>query len=567
VGFTVVSPSKGLVVATTTPPTAPSQTSVVVPLDSDGLAKCDFYLDAVNPTQQVTACLLDPAKNEISLPVIFNANLSLASQVAYNPAQCPELTGIRNVQDAIDKLCKRQASGGCAVAVGEGEPYETLDAAIHDLLRRGRTDICLCLLPGDQVLPKVSWEEVVKLLDEQRKRVRLKIIGCGPGTRVELNKPLLFPNLESFILRDLEIYSGKDFATGQGKGAIVFDRCNTLVLESCRIDGVIEDDKALFVIEDPNSVRFQDNIMVACSRKSLDKPLGLFKKVELAVFIELFEILDFKEFRKSAFSAGIELGKKSPQDREKIQQKLEDVLKQTTLSLVEDLSYKRFIHGLSGETADPGILTSLLVDIRLAAIKTSPGTAIILEGVPIAIKEIPLPPADQIKATDEDDYVTLKDNQITGAVGIYGSPSWVEVKDGRIQEIGKALKEMQENGLRGFMGSLRVHGNQLTRLLMRSEVISDMEKIIQGTKYTGLYGRCLFTENVVEGQGIQIMAQHVVVNANHFSLSAMPLKNMPLFGTTIADTAVLLGNCGRGKFQEASRKGERVANIEITFAP
>ena len=98
---TASSPSTGLVAAADEVPT---QDFVSVPLDATGLAKCDFHLDGVNPTQQVTARLLDAAGNPVSLPVIFNANLSLASQVAYQPGGCAGLAGEKTVQDAIARL-------------------------------------------------------------------------------------------------------------------------------------------------------------------------------------------------------------------------------------------------------------------------------------------------------------------------------------------------------------------------------------------------------------------------------------------------------------------------------
>jgi hypothetical protein len=75
-----------------------------VPLNASGLASADFYLDRTNPTQQVIARLLDSVGNPVSLPVIFNANLSIASRVAYQPADCAGLAGQVTVQDAIDRL-------------------------------------------------------------------------------------------------------------------------------------------------------------------------------------------------------------------------------------------------------------------------------------------------------------------------------------------------------------------------------------------------------------------------------------------------------------------------------
>lgn len=89
------------------PPVPTDSRSVLT--DTNGIAKCGWQLDANTNylSQQVTAELLD-AKGEpmIHLPVIFTANLSVASQVAYDPATCNQLAGATNVQAAIDRLSR-----------------------------------------------------------------------------------------------------------------------------------------------------------------------------------------------------------------------------------------------------------------------------------------------------------------------------------------------------------------------------------------------------------------------------------------------------------------------------
>ncbi|MDA1273053.1 MAG: DUF6519 domain-containing protein [Verrucomicrobia bacterium] len=95
--------SSGLVVATV-PGGAPTQPFAIVPLDAEGLAKCDFHLDGIHPVQQVTARLLDANNLPVSLPLILNANLSIASHVAYQPGGCAGLAGRKTVQAAIDRL-------------------------------------------------------------------------------------------------------------------------------------------------------------------------------------------------------------------------------------------------------------------------------------------------------------------------------------------------------------------------------------------------------------------------------------------------------------------------------
>jgi hypothetical protein len=60
---------------------------------------------AMNPASQtVEARLLDAAKNPVSIPIHFNANLSTADQVAYSPGACAGLAGVTTVQQAIERV-------------------------------------------------------------------------------------------------------------------------------------------------------------------------------------------------------------------------------------------------------------------------------------------------------------------------------------------------------------------------------------------------------------------------------------------------------------------------------
>ena len=123
---TVSNPSEGLVsVAGGTP----TQSFAIVQLDAMGLAKVDFYLDATNPVQQVVARLLDSQSNPVSLPLIFNAQLSVASQVAYKPGSCEGLSQRVTVQDAIDRLADQisiyKVSGDAQSTIG-GQPLPEL---------------------------------------------------------------------------------------------------------------------------------------------------------------------------------------------------------------------------------------------------------------------------------------------------------------------------------------------------------------------------------------------------------------------------------------------------------
>ena len=88
-------------------------TSIEPATKDNGLAACTWELDDINDNQQVEAILLDDAGHSIHIPIRFNANLSKASGVAYDPQQCSYLRNldVKTVQDAIDELCNYTEPG------------------------------------------------------------------------------------------------------------------------------------------------------------------------------------------------------------------------------------------------------------------------------------------------------------------------------------------------------------------------------------------------------------------------------------------------------------------------
>jgi Family of unknown function (DUF6519)/Carboxypeptidase regulatory-like domain len=90
-----------------TPTSAPTKVIDVL-TESHGIACVFWELDSTNVTQQVMVRLLDVAGNPIHLPVRFTANLSIATEVAYDPRDCPALAqaAVRTVQAALDRLCQ-----------------------------------------------------------------------------------------------------------------------------------------------------------------------------------------------------------------------------------------------------------------------------------------------------------------------------------------------------------------------------------------------------------------------------------------------------------------------------
>lgn len=94
-----------------------------VSTDAGGLASCSWKLDENSQSQQAEATLMDvvlldrdgnPVRDKedekVHPSIRFNANLSIASHVAYDPAECTYLQkrGAETVQAAIDELCNRE---------------------------------------------------------------------------------------------------------------------------------------------------------------------------------------------------------------------------------------------------------------------------------------------------------------------------------------------------------------------------------------------------------------------------------------------------------------------------
>ncbi|WP_265942918.1 hypothetical protein [Dechloromonas sp. A34] len=182
-----------------------TKTQVVDTL-ADGIASIAWSLasDPAKPVQHASAELLVAGQVVAGryLPVHFSAQLALASGVAYDPTDCPDLVAAEayTVQDAIDTLCKRpQGSGGCCVTVGLTGEYEALDIALRALITEGRRDICICLLPGNHRLA-----DDLSLTGTSRHHI--SIHGAGPASRLVLKQQMFkFDTFGSLSLKDFTL--------------------------------------------------------------------------------------------------------------------------------------------------------------------------------------------------------------------------------------------------------------------------------------------------------------------------------------------------------------------------
>jgi photosystem II stability/assembly factor-like uncharacterized protein len=104
-----------------------SAPQVIAETNAQGVASCSWFVDGSTQSQRVEAFLLDEDDLPVQTPVHFGANLSVATQVAYDAAGCAGLGGAKTVQAAIANLASRPR---LEKAGGDGQevmPVESLD--------------------------------------------------------------------------------------------------------------------------------------------------------------------------------------------------------------------------------------------------------------------------------------------------------------------------------------------------------------------------------------------------------------------------------------------------------
>jgi hypothetical protein len=217
---------------------------------ADGMASCAWLPDPTVLSQQVEARLLDGAGNSLPPLLHFTAQLSVASQVAYDSAQCPDLNAAHTVQQAIDLLCKRR-HGGCEVVVGPGGEFPTIAEAIKALIDKKRYDVCLCLLLGDYTIGPAD----LLPLHVGEISTRLKIAGCGGGSLIRFDGDKVeVKGLQSLTLQALSV---------QFAQARIFTNCAEVVIDSCHVSGLVPATEIPLQIVQAGRARLTNNQIIA----------------------------------------------------------------------------------------------------------------------------------------------------------------------------------------------------------------------------------------------------------------------------------------------------------------
>ncbi len=569
--------------------------SVDVTVGEQGVYSCQWQLGPTIQSQRVAAFLVEidgkpliDSSGEPLLPrVFFNANLSRASHVAYEPGACPDLSTARTVQEALDLLCQRPRGGGCCVTIGETGAFPTPDIAIKELLGRGERRICLCLLPGEHRFGGLRLDP-----SSADRPLHIEIKSCGATATLQINAPVFFQGVNRIALRDLAI--NVTFIPDNAEAALAFTQCPQVVISGCAISGMAAAGRreretfrpggALITISDGDDVRIAQNMIAAAAPMRTFGPIrDLFQKMELTALADLFrdETALAIEWQQEALRAAESLAQLNREQRQSLARRIQEMIAEQPFTIVEMLQFTKLTLALNSETLSAATLLALLIDLRAAAIKSRPGTALVLHQRR-AFSENDL--ASFVDLLDEDDMIALEQNRIAGEVSLYGMPAPLEMSGPLASELIKFRR--RETGSRlgvntALLGSVHFRSNHLARITIGFALLTELQQLVSGGEMVNLSSdicaRLLFDGNIFEGFANLTVSRHLIMHANEFSAVAVPQGRSspttgavaPILGWHLSDVAGYVGNHGANQSARLiaiSRLLEQVANLQLQLS-
>jgi len=142
---------------------------------------------------------------------------------------------VRSVQDALNYLCDRKGGTSCAITVGVGGQFESLEEALHAL--SDRKEICICLLAG---------EHLIKNSLEIGEKTTIRISGCGAeAVRVFILEKLVLSATE-IQLRDISVIGGEGAGNATTNGNLILSgmKSSHFIVENCIFKRVFRGDQA-----------------------------------------------------------------------------------------------------------------------------------------------------------------------------------------------------------------------------------------------------------------------------------------------------------------------------------
>ena len=500
----VASNNAGLATATAT---------VTITTGPDGLASCAWLPDPAVLDQQVEAHLLDAASNPLPPLLRFSAQLSVASQVAYDPAQCPDLKAARTVQQAIDLLCKA-AHGGCEVVVGAGGQFATIADAVKAIIDMKRLDLCLCLLPGDY---PVTPGDLAPLDTLAKNLVRLTIAGCGQGSRLRFTgDTYTHTGWQLLTLRNLSVRFEQRRAFAQF-GEVVIDGCDLFTAAS----------NTAIPLEIRNAARVRITNSVIEGPPPATAPTVFSATPLEALFAD--RTLDRNDFTQKALDVVSKLTPAAAKpDRDKIIAKIAPQAAVTGTPTAAQPLFARLQANLTSDTTGEEWVNNLLA-LRAALGRPTPFVVLVVTGA----------------AGD----VLLDNNDIQGAISFYGPVNLAADRAPLGNLLTAIAKALQNNfiTLLDAGGVLRIRGNRLGQVYIGDELLSKQlgpaaaqANADHPFQISGLFRAIFLEENLMEMLGNELVASRLAIATNTFA----PLVPRGLLGAAVADRASFVGNLG-----------------------
>jgi hypothetical protein len=257
----------------------------------------------------------------------------------------------------------------------------------------------------------------------------------------------------------------------------------------------------------------------------------------------LYKIQDPEVFRAQAAKTAAELAGLSKTARAAVVDGVNKGLKNRTIGLLENETYRTLNNILSAEAVDVKVLTVVLTNIRAAADVAAGPTALALE--------------------DNTADVLLSNNRIRGMISLYGMPDDTSLAGVNFQSIGD-IKKNHYLLMKNPGGIIRFTENRLSRVVVGKAMTAAIKQLLnepaKGT-LSGLFHSCFFSDNLVEGTENFLVAQNVTMASNGLPpMETGPLPDAPPTQTAdalvVADAATYTGNYGGGLLYDLTVMGK-----------
>lgn len=475
----------------------PGGASVDATTDANGLASVQWDIGTADEHQTCVALLLSAA------------GIPIAHQVVRFHATIDADTGGRR---------------GCCWSVGPEGDYSTIGEAVADLLERGVRDLCLCLMSGDHEFEggPMEWPD-------KGGNAHLSIHGCGRGTRVRVKEPWVLTGWATFRLRDVDLYLGEE-------SRVALDGVADVELSGCHVFGLVPEG-SLVGVQGFSRLSVTGCLLVARRREGFEVLRRLFDG--LGPLEQVWKQDDELELRRALAETATELVGLDRNDRTR---------------LIRDLRVR--VQRAPGDVWSRGEIEAAT---RLAgAVQAAAGVADIAAAVNalgrsatvarggVALEVGPAPsgelgePAPRVS-------VLLGDSIVLGTVAFYGHGDLNATVD---QETLKLLDAFVTDKVqvRGSGGDVHVRDNRLGRLRLGVEMLKALDALVnQPSPLRWAYGTFHLVDNVIDDVVSEVLASHLVLTGNDFTLDCLPPAVLPPGGRVahvIGDSAVYTANHG-----------------------